>query len=111
MNNEQLLAEVEDIIRTMPSVATLHHQTVENFSWLGRLAAFVEAWSLPQTLFLNPAVRQLHSSMAHELHSGLGTIQTLLYQARHDLRMKTVGPVNAAVGQALCSTISMKSES
>ena len=50
MNNEQLLAEVEDLFRTMPAMETLGHATGENFAWLGRFAAFVAAWSIPQDM-------------------------------------------------------------
>jgi len=101
MTDEQLLVEIEDILRTMPPVESLYRETDENFLWLGRVAAFVNAWNLPSTLFLNPALRDLRSSIVGTRSSGLSTIKILLYQARHDLRMKTVGPVNEAVGHGL----------
>ena len=41
MTNEELLGEVEDILRTVPPRETLRHPTDENFAWLGRVAAFV----------------------------------------------------------------------
>jgi hypothetical protein len=46
MDKEELLGEVEDIIRTMPPRPTLSHETDENFAWLGRVSAFVNAWSM-----------------------------------------------------------------
>ena len=42
---EQLLAELEDLLRTMPNEATIRHDTDENFSWLGRAAAIIERWN------------------------------------------------------------------
>ena len=49
---------------------------------------------------LNAAVMDLHSPMRNH-HNGVAQIQILLHQARNDLRLKTVGPVNIAVGQGL----------
>lgn len=98
MNQEELLGEVEDILRTMPDRATLRHPTDENFAWLGRVSAFVEAWDVPKQIPLNIAMNQFHGQMARDAQEGLRKILTLLHQARHDLRMKTIGPVNAALG-------------
>jgi len=44
MTKEQLLAEVEDLLRTMPPQETLRHETQENLSWLGRIAAVINEW-------------------------------------------------------------------
>ena len=98
MNEEELLGEVEDILRTMPPRETLRHPTEENFAWLGRVSAFIEAWSLPKQIPLGAAMDQFHGQMARDAQEGLRKILTLLHQARHDLRMKTIGPVNAAMG-------------
>lgn len=98
MNQEELLGEVEDILTTMPDRATLRHPTDENFAWLGRVSAFVEAWDAPKQIPLNAAMNQFHGQMARDAQEGLRKILTLLHQARHDLRMKTIGPVNAALG-------------
>jgi hypothetical protein len=38
VTKEQLLAELEDLLRTMPNVATIRYDTEENISWLGRAA-------------------------------------------------------------------------
>lgn len=99
MTDEELLGEVEDILRTMPPRETLRHPTDENFAWLGRVSAFVESWDSPKQIALGGAIEQFHNRMAIPAEKGLRKILTLLHQARHSLRMKTVGPVNAAVGQ------------
>lgn len=98
MNHEELLGEVEDILRTMPDRATLRHPTDENFAWLGRVSAFIEAWDAPKQAPLGAAMNQFHGQMARDAQEGFRKILTLLHQARHDLRMKTIGPVNAALG-------------
>jgi hypothetical protein len=41
LTTEQLLAEIEDLIRTMPDRATIRHELPENFAWFGRAAALV----------------------------------------------------------------------
>ena len=43
MNQEELLGEVEDILRTMPPRETLRHPTDENFAWLGRVSAVIRS--------------------------------------------------------------------
>ena len=98
MNQEELLGEVEDVLRTMPHRETLRHPTDENFAWLGRVSAFIEAWDFSKTISLGMAMHQFQGQMARDAQEGMRTILTLLHQARHDLRMKTIGPVNAAMG-------------
>ena len=99
MTDEELLGEVEDILRTMPPRETLRHPTDDNFAWLGRVSAFVEAWNPPKQIPLGLAIDQFGNAMARPAEEGFRKILTLLHQARHDLRMKSVGPVNAALGQ------------
>ena len=98
MNQEDLLGEVEDILSTMPPRETLRHPTDENFAWLGRVSAFIEAWNFSKSITLGMAMHQFQGQMARDAQEGMRTILTLLHQARHDLRMKTIGPVNAAMG-------------
>lgn len=98
MNQEELLGEVEDILRTMPPRETLRHPTDENFAWLGRVSAVIEVWNLAKSIPLGMAMHQFQSTMARDASEGMRTILTLLHQARHDLRMKTIGPINTAIG-------------
>ena len=97
MTEKELLGEVEDLIRNMPDRSTIRHETDENFSWLGRVSAVIEEWDTPKTVGLNFALAKFHGGMAHESSIGFREIMTLLHQARHNLRMKTVGPVNVAI--------------
>ena len=41
----------------------------------------------------------VHATMAIEASQGLRGVQTMLHQAGHELRMRTVGPLTIAVGQ------------
>lgn len=80
MKDEQLLAEAEDIMRTMPAVESLHHEADENFSWLGRLAAFIEVWSPPKATF---AVRYHWNPKVQP--SAFPIIQIRLQETSHSL--------------------------
>jgi hypothetical protein len=99
LTQEQLLAEVEDILRSMPPRETLRQALDENFAWLGRASALIEAWDMPKTIAMRAAVDQFNGQGARDAQEGLRKMLTLLHQARHDLRMKSVGPLNAAVGR------------
>jgi hypothetical protein len=96
MTKELLLAEVEDLLRTMPPSSTIRHPTDENFCWLGRLSAVIANWSPPKALFLTAYLTQLRSRLP-DRDQALPRILTLLHEARHDLLMQTRGPVSVAV--------------
>ncbi len=101
MTKEQLLAEVEDLLRTMPPRPTIRHETEENLSWLGRVSAVIEHWSPPKAILLKQYLDQFHGIMAREAGEAFRKVLTLLHQARHDLRMQTFGPVNVAVSHGM----------
>lgn len=99
MTKEELLAEIEDVLRTMPPRETLRHPQPENFAWLGRLSAAIEAWDMTKAPSLILAKNQFHNQLAREAQEGYRKLMTLLYQAQSDLRMKTVGPINSVIGK------------
>jgi len=99
--NQQLLAEIDDILREMPTRATIRQETEENYAWLGRVSALIENWNPPMSALLRIYLDQFYGRGAQEVGESLRKIVTLLYQARHDLRMKTVGPVNVLIGQGM----------
>lgn len=99
MTKEQLLVEVEDLLRTMPPRQTILHESPENFVWFGRLSAVIEEWDSPKSIFLGLALDQLHRMNTFEFKDGYRKVMTLLHQAQHNLRMQTLGPVNVAVSK------------
>jgi len=101
MTKEQLLAEVEDLLRNMPPAENIHLHTAENFSWLGRVAAVIGHWDGLKASLLEDYLDKLHSPFARDSDEGMRKLMTLLHQARHDLRMQTVGPVNVAMAQGM----------
>ena len=99
LTNEQLLGEIEDLIRTMPPRATIRHDTEENIAWLGRTAAVVSEWNKAKSIAFDGLVRNMHSRIAADPAQSVAGISLLLQQARHELRLKTVGPLSVAVNQ------------
>ena len=114
MNDEGLLAEVEDLLRTSPPQSAFkERENDEALSWLGRTSAVLEKWDLyktpdiqeyisdlqrvPMTAFADFA--ELGATMSGDTFYGRAYrgIRTLLFQAQHDLRMKTVGPLSVAI--------------
>jgi hypothetical protein len=96
---EQLLEEIEDIIRTMPPRPTIRHETTENLSWLGRASAAMHMWDPIRAVTFNRYINNVHVINAHEAGQGIRNALTMLHQARHELRMRTIGPLTIAVGQ------------
>jgi hypothetical protein len=94
----QLLAEIEDVLRTVPPSQSLWNEEPANYAWLGRASAVIEAWS-PHNVSLTIAMSEFHAPGAIAQDKGLAKLLILLHQAQNDLRMKTLGPVNSAIGQ------------
>ena len=99
IDREQLLAEIEEVLRTVPPKATILDDSEENFGWFGRAAAAVEHWDQLKIPFFNFALSQFHSQMASTSTKGFRQIMVVLHQAQNDLRMRTLGPMNIAIGQ------------
>ena len=99
INPEQLLAEIEDVIRTMPPRETIRHETPENLSWLGRASAVIHLWDPIKSVTFDRHVTNIHAPMASNAEQGLRGALTMLHQAGHELRLRTVGPLTAAIGQ------------
>jgi len=96
---EQLLNEIEDVIRTMPPRATIRHETSENLSWLGRASAVIHLWDPLKAVMFDHHVANIHATMARDADQGLRGALTMIHQASHELRLRTVGPLTIAVSQ------------
>jgi hypothetical protein len=97
LTKQQLLAEIEDIVRTMPPRPTIRHETEENLSWMGRVSAAIEQWNPAKSAVLSKYLDDFGSVLARPSIEAFRRILTLLHQARHDLRMQTVGPLSVVV--------------
>lgn len=96
---EQLLAEVEDVLRTGPPRERWNgdhdHETVP---WLGRAAAVLERWDFTKAPSIFLAIQGAQSEFWPEVRKGLMSITTMLNQARADLRID-VGQLSVVVQQ------------
>ena len=101
MTKEELLAELEDLLRTMPPKERLGDDTQENLSWLGRAAAIINQWDSAKAIFAGSDLKKIQSGSADDFRKGYANLMILLNEARADLRMQTVGPSNVAVSGGL----------
>ena len=102
MTNEQMLAEVEDLLRSSPPAVDFPEQVDEEvLGWLGRTRAVLEKWDFTKSpsvsLCINTILAEGAQRMAAPPGPAYRELKTLLYQARHDLRMKTVGPLTVQI--------------
>jgi hypothetical protein len=102
MKKEQLLAEVEGVLRTMPTMEAFNHESENNCSWLGRAAAVIQAWNFLETPFANIHIRAIEKypdrdqRFTHD-QSDYRSLKGLLHKARTTLQMETVGPLSLSV--------------
>jgi hypothetical protein len=101
MKPADILAEIEDVLRTMPPENDLRQDTQEIFSSLGRAVAVLGQWNTLAGVQAEVYVKELRRSAAYEAHRGYVNLMVLLHRGRSELRMITIGPVNAAIGQGL----------
>jgi hypothetical protein len=94
---EQMLAEVEDLLRTMPPRETIRHELPENFAWLGRASALVSMWNGLEGIAFTGYLAELNNVMARPATEAFRKIIVTLHKVQHDLRMRTAGPLSAAV--------------
>jgi hypothetical protein len=94
---QDLLAELADVIRTMPPRETVRHKTPENQAWLGRAVAVIGLWDRAQAIAARSYVAQIHDNMAATVAKGVSGLINLLHEAHETVRITTVGPVSRAI--------------
>ena len=99
LTDEQLLAEIDDLLRNMPDKSKLDHLEDENFVWLGRVASALSAWDTMKGGMLKLAINNVHGQFGQASANAVNEIYITLHQARNDLRMSTFGPTNIAIKQ------------
>lgn len=97
LTDEQLLAELEDILRTMPERLDL--DTPDIFSWLGRGSAALKLWDIFKAIDFDVSIQSINSPYPDIKLNANRKMQTVLHQACHDLRLKTRGPLTVLVDQ------------
>ena len=97
LTREQLLAEVEDLLRNVPPMAEMLASKESGVGWLGRFSAVMRAWDFRRSPEVLLAQMQLEGINAAANDNGYRRILILLNEARHALRMETVGPLSVPV--------------
>ena len=92
MKNEDLLVEVEDLLRTMPPRDTLASQGDEQLAWLGRAGAVIRELGPKFEIDFSMSISRLHAYRSPDAHRGAAEIVMLLKRAEYQLRLDTVGP-------------------
>jgi hypothetical protein len=95
---EQLLSELEDLIRNQPPTGTVRHNTPENRTWIARTVAAISHWDMASGAQARSHARAIHHVMAREAGDGIDGLFGLLHEARSSLRLSTIGPVSTAIG-------------
>ena len=99
-NAEQLLAEVENLLRTMPALASIRSGAKENYSWLGRACAVIERWNAAKGIMFSAYATRLNGpTLGVDPEPFYRNMLTMMHQARADLQFQTVGPLTIAVAQ------------
>lgn len=97
---EQLLAELDDVIRSMPPRPTIRHESPENMAWFGRAAAVMHHWDpVRATMLFQSALDGVHARMAEDAARGIRKVIVMLHQARSELALKAGGPSSVAIPQ------------
>jgi hypothetical protein len=94
LKREQLLAEVEDLLRNAPTL----ENAATDVAWFGRFSAVIRAWDPYRSAEV--MLCQMHFDGLKSLDKtkdGYRRTLTLLNEARHALRMETVGPLSVPV--------------
>jgi hypothetical protein len=97
--NAALLAEIEDVIRTMPPRSVLRQDVPEAFGWIGRAVAAVQLWDSVAGERARSYAEQMRHMIAAPAEQGYQHLMVVLHQARSSLRFQTLGPINSAIGQ------------
>ena len=97
MTDEELLANLDDLLRTMPDKKQLHSEKEENQAWLGRSLALLNMWSMARSVLAQGYVNDIQSGRAFDGESGYKKLTVLIQQARHELMVEVGEPTNIVV--------------
>jgi hypothetical protein len=99
ITKEALLAEVEDLLRTMPDRDDFEKRSEESGVWIGRAAAVVKRWNNAGSIFVDSAVDDAIRALDMVANvKGRTKLKALLQEARADLRLD-LGALSVVVQQ------------
>lgn len=99
---EQLLVEVQDVIRSMPGARDFSVNPDKCIPWLGRASAAMNQWDAARSMVhFEPEVRRYAQLQANADRVNFTpfrqSLLMLLHQAEGDLRLRTTGPLSVGV--------------
>ncbi len=97
MTPEQILGEVEELLRTLPPTSVFIQKPEETAEWCGRAGAVFALVGPTHSVEFFATMQRLRSDR-HSQDRALLDLPRLLHQARYALRMQTVGPASTAIG-------------
>lgn len=89
----QLLAEIEDAIRSAPK----HHTASDAIAWVGRVTSLLKRWAPDRSMIIDSHARGSVGIAPNMAASEFSAVLILLHEARHDLRLNEVGPLSSAL--------------
>ena len=92
----QLLAEIEDVIRTAP-VGDFRVGQPDAVGWVGRAGALIKRWDIARFVSFEANMMKIYSPGSTFPQSAMHRVLSILHEARHDLRLNAVGPLSVAV--------------
>jgi len=100
--SDQLLFEVQDVIRSMPGPRDFGANPDKCIPWLGRASAAITQWdSVRAIIHFEPEVRRYAELQANADRVNFTLFRQkllmLLHQAENDLRLRTAGPLSVGV--------------
>ena len=95
---EQQLAEVDEVLRSMPPIASFETPSQEHFAWLGRASALVHRWDSTKAIVrFDTFVSQLGSGSYLKVPQGAQGVLTMLHQLRHDAILRNPNPQSIGI--------------
>ncbi len=89
---EQLLIEIENVLRDTPPRENFYRDKIDNSDWLGRAASVIYNWNMAKAIMFDHHIRCLDTRVANNKEKAINGIFTMLKEASYDLRLKTGGP-------------------
>lgn len=97
---QQLLAEFEELLRSMPPRTTLRHTTNENYAWFGRAKSLIRRWDSLKAVLFDKNVSDFGSTfVGRDADSALRDAMTTIYEAINDLKLSNAEFSAVAISQ------------
>lgn len=93
----QQLTEVDELLRTMPTVKSFETPGPEHYAWLGRASALVHRWDPIKAIAFDTAVKQLGGGGDFQVPQGAGAVMTMLYHVRYDAVLRNPSPQSVSI--------------